>query len=296
MAYESALEHKRRVEGRPGPAITTLFALGRTLNDAGRFEEAIAIHRERLRVIGELPERDAQVDGVARHDLADALLAPGRVSAAIDIYTRAVELKNQGDGPAEDLATTLVALGQALTQAGLFHRAISAYQRGLESLEGLDDRQDASEAGCWELIAQSLLECGEVDDASSAFERASEAYERAHWTARVGRTRLGLAVAELANGRQRAAAAAAGSAVDAFDQDAREGSVERAWALVIQAQAQPGHPESSLAHLSQAWTTVRAYAYERPWESVPGVLATIAMTYDSLGHRDLAVAVHPVVG
>lgn len=115
--YGDAAKRKQEADGRgDGQDLAfTLLRLGRSLEEAHRFREALSIYEQRLEILESSASREPVAEGVALHDIGDILAKRSRFEDAVDAYREAAERKRAGgDASGESLANTLVSLSQAL--------------------------------------------------------------------------------------------------------------------------------------------------------------------------------------
>lgn len=116
--------------------------LGSALKAQGRFEEAVAAHRQALSIHPDFPE--------ARFNLGNALLRLGRLSEAVTAYRDALRTRPDWPDP-------WVNLGNALRLSGDLDAAIDAYRRAIAL------RPDWT--GPLNNLANALWDTGRLDDA-----------------------------------------------------------------------------------------------------------------------------------
>jgi tetratricopeptide (TPR) repeat protein len=161
--------------------IASQQGLGRTLEQAGRYEAALAAYREQLETVRDLTPASPVLEGVALHDIADVLAAQGEDDEAIRYYREALERKLEDPAAVSSSgdATTLQSMGRVLERGERFEEAREAYVDSLQSLETLSPRDYSAEG----LVLQDLAD---VSRAEGDLDEAVEKYRAA-----VDRTRLG---------------------------------------------------------------------------------------------------------
>jgi protein O-GlcNAc transferase len=123
--------------------------LGIALATVGKFDEAIAAHKQ---AIGHRPE-----SAEAHNNLGTALLAKGNLPEALAVLQRAVALRG-------DYAEAFNNLGNALRELGRVEESVQAYERAIAI------RKDFAEAHNHLGISLSILH--RADEAAAAFNRA----------------------------------------------------------------------------------------------------------------------------
>jgi tetratricopeptide (TPR) repeat protein len=154
---QDAIEFYRQaaVEKRAGhndrDLASTFLSLGRALKAADDSVEAIAAFDERLAILQSLPERDRQREGITFHAIADVLRSNGHPEEALELYRKALTLKQDADATnSGDQTATLLAIAQLARR--LHPRSARRWARQIDAL--LHQREISLERRCWSKVAQ----------------------------------------------------------------------------------------------------------------------------------------------
>ena len=173
--FEDAMDHLREAlaayeaTGDRHETAYTLSSMGLCLQRAGRFEEAVSLHR---RALATRPEVD---DGTQRWSLGQALAATGRHDEAIEALQQAAEANRAAgntwfEGAAlRDLGVLLGTLGRAREAADHLTRAVARFESG-------NDQEE--EAGALRELGATMRKLGDTGQAGECWRRALEIYER----------------------------------------------------------------------------------------------------------------------
>ena len=141
-----------------------LSGLGTVLNDAGRFAEAVATHRQALAALKEFASPESQDATVFLHNLATALWAHGELAEAEAAYHTLITNWATLFGPENrQVAAELNNLGTVLRDAKRLPEAEQAHRQGLEMQRKLQDR--AGEANSLNNLAIVLVSQGRIPEA-----------------------------------------------------------------------------------------------------------------------------------
>lgn len=174
--FQQAVDSARGADDRTLLA-NILVALGRALFKAGRLEEAIKAHEERLQILGEEAESDLQAKAITLHDIADVRQETRDFEGAANLYAEAADLKRQAAENPADLAGTLLAQARMLSQLDRFEEAESVLEERLVILRSLPEPRRRSEAITLHEIGSVRRNLRRPEEALQAY-REAEAIER----------------------------------------------------------------------------------------------------------------------
>ena len=153
---------------------------GRVLNNAGsmqyragRYELAIASHREALRRLERaLGPDDLELANVL-NNLGAPLDAEGRYDEALAQFRRALAIYQAREGASHpDVASELDNIGAALRDLGRLDEAIASLERALAIAERAEGRDAPPVASVLENLANALRDRGDTDRALALLDRA----------------------------------------------------------------------------------------------------------------------------
>ncbi|MFC9325744.1 tetratricopeptide repeat protein [Kitasatospora sp. NPDC057015] len=143
-----------------------LTNLGTTLAAVGRSEEAVDAHRQAAALYAHL--RDRRSEGMVLNNLGIALRASGRFAEAVGVHDQDLAIcRELGDRPGE--ATALDNLGTALQEVGRFEDAVDCHTRAATVHVELGDRHGEGRAR--NNLGIALREVGRFAEAVEAHRR-----------------------------------------------------------------------------------------------------------------------------
>ena len=147
-AYRKAAQRKQEAENVDLESlVATQQALGRVLERAERYEEALTAYEAQLETLAAFPQPKPQLEGVAIHDVADVRRALGETDKAVELYRRAIERKEAAEVVSlVSLSSTHHMLGRVLEEKRNYPQALAAYRESLRMLRELPERDLRAEA------------------------------------------------------------------------------------------------------------------------------------------------------
>jgi tetratricopeptide (TPR) repeat protein len=171
--YLRALERKRQDDVEPLDVAFTLLMLGRGYEEADEYEEATKALEQCLELLHGLDDPPPGAIGTALHQLAAIRREAVGPRESIHLYQEAAEHQREAEEPSA-LAQTIIAMGQAMREAGEGEAALEAYREGLDLLRSSPERDFRVEGGVLEEIAELHHEQGDLEEAISRFREAVE--------------------------------------------------------------------------------------------------------------------------
>ncbi len=157
--------------GEAEPLATALLAFGRALAAESEEKEAEVAFRRCLAVLRGASERLPRSEAIALHDLAGLLVERGEGAAAADTYREAIGRAEEA-GEIYGAALSTMALARVLEGEGERAAAAEAYQRRLELLARLSERDPAAEGATLHELA-SLREDEDIEEATELYREAA---------------------------------------------------------------------------------------------------------------------------
>jgi len=142
-----------------------LHHLGMIHQDQGRYEEAMKMYSESLKIEEELGDKG----GIARtlHQRGNVLYLQGRYEEAVKMYQDSLKLKEEL-GNKSGIASTLHQLGMIHQDLGRYEEAVKLYEESLKIKEELVDKGG---------IAYTLHQLGMIHQNQSRYEEAEKMYQ-----------------------------------------------------------------------------------------------------------------------
>ncbi|MGV9757420.1 ATP-binding protein [Streptomyces tricolor] len=186
--------------------------LGRCMQAWGQYEVAADMHSHAREWFSRLGDRLREA--MAWNNLGMALTELHRLSEAVHAHSSAqqtfAELRDH-----QREATAWINLGGALTAASEYDAAANAYVNAAELFAEHQDPH--GEASAWHNVAVVLIELGEFETASNALSKCEAAYVALGGWYDVGRVRLTIARLHTRQGRHSEATSAWESAAEAYE-------------------------------------------------------------------------------
>jgi len=157
--------------------VNAMWALGRVLQEQGRYDEAIVALEEALRQTGA---------GTPQHitaltELANTHFYAGNYAASDSLNRLALPLIRQVHGERHPLvADVLINLGAIQFQGGRYAEAEAQYRPALEIIEAFHGPQNPATASALTMLGRSLVHQSRLDEASALLMRALAIQERAY--------------------------------------------------------------------------------------------------------------------
>ncbi|NOZ95442.1 MAG: serine/threonine protein kinase [Acidobacteria bacterium] len=144
------------------------------LQQAGRYEDALALERRLLAEAREAGGTAVQL-AVANEKLADVLFSTGAYDEAIELYRKAVALRERDLGPEHPLvADPLVSLGAALSKGGRADEAVGILERALSIEESAYGTKSPLLGQVLNNIAYVQEERGRNEEALATYDKVLE--------------------------------------------------------------------------------------------------------------------------
>jgi tetratricopeptide (TPR) repeat protein len=143
----------------------TRHQLGTIHYAQGRYEDAAKLYQESLKIEEELGDKS----GIAstRHQLGMIHYAQGRYEEAAKLYQESLKIKEEL-GNKSGIALTEWGLGMIYAERGKYDKAIEKYEKSLEIFEDLDEKKN---------IAGTLHQLGMIHHAQGRYEEAEKMYQ-----------------------------------------------------------------------------------------------------------------------
>ncbi len=157
-----------------------LTSLGRVLEARGKFDDAIPVLEEAVRL---QEARGAQTANVAKGllALADNHFYAGHYDTAESLYQRSLAITRQVQGEGHPLvADGLISLGAVQVQRGKYKEAERYHRAGLAIIERWYGADDPRTASALTMLARSLVYEGRTSDAMPLLQRALATQERVY--------------------------------------------------------------------------------------------------------------------
>ncbi len=228
---------RARKTGLPYGTATALFALGISYAKNGRFEDAIASHREAAELYRELNDCGSQ--GSALRNLGRALIDTGRFMDAVDPLQRAATLLSTDRDYRLGEGVALADLGLALYEIARDTEAIEALQRSAAIFQEIGE--GAAEGATLKDLGHILITARQFADAAETLRRAIAALHETDDQLREGIALYDLSRALFATGQHDAVATAAQAAV-IFARIGEEAWEQEAMRLVATISSDAGVP------------------------------------------------------
>ncbi|MEZ4387264.1 MAG: serine/threonine-protein kinase [Candidatus Krumholzibacteriia bacterium] len=168
-AVDVAREHL----GRHGITAGRLDDLGWLLRELGRYDEALALHREALSIKEEVLGPDHKHTGITLMHMALCLLASDRLAEAREVQERALAIAQLQFGPENEFtATNELTLARILLAQGNLDGARERADAGLATMRRQVREQNPR-------LAAAMLVCAQVDQAQGRWDSAERRMRRA---------------------------------------------------------------------------------------------------------------------
>jgi tetratricopeptide (TPR) repeat protein len=142
-----------------------LHHLGMIHQDQGRYEEAMKMYSESLKIEEELGDKG----GIARtlHQRGNVLYLQGRYEEAVKMYQESLKIKEESIDKS-GIASTLHQLGMIHQDQGRYEEAVKLYEESLKIKEELGDKKG---------IAYTLHQLGMIHQNQGRYEEAEKMYQ-----------------------------------------------------------------------------------------------------------------------
>ena len=171
--FQRALDLRRDLETEPFDHATLMFNLASAKNQLGKYDEALALHRDALRIRQTTPGVELSSIGSSYYGLASIHLAIEAYAEAEPLLEKALEIRRQeyGEGD-EHVAQILAAIGEVHLAMGQIDSAQAHFLQALDVRRSALGDQHTLVGASHKLLAQALLEMEDLESAEIEIKRA----------------------------------------------------------------------------------------------------------------------------